>query len=163
SGSRSAARRATAARATASPTAPTMSTSRPPARMCSPAAGRGWRPPTAGSAPRGAGNAGAKGGGGAGGGGAACPRGPGASALVGWQQGLEVTRSQGKSALQNRGVPDVAGDADPQTGYNVRVDGRDTVIGGTSAVAPLWAGLIARINSGRSRPAGFVNPQLYEN
>src|SRR5262249_31993447 len=45
-----------------------------------------------------------------------------------------------------RGVPDVAGDADPATGYKVRVHGKDTVFGGTSAVAPLWAGLIAIIN-----------------
>ncbi len=44
-----------------------------------------------------------------------------------------------------RGVPDVAGNADPQTGYQVIVDGSQTVIGGTSAVAPLWAGLIARL------------------
>ena len=44
-----------------------------------------------------------------------------------------------------RGVPDVAGDADPQTGYQVYVDGKPAVIGGTSAVAPLWAGLIARL------------------
>ena len=40
---------------------------------------------------------------------------------------------------QGRGVPDVAGDADPQTGYVVRVDGQNLVFGGTSAVAPLWA------------------------
>jgi kumamolisin len=46
--------------------------------------------------------------------------------------------------LRNRGVPDVSGEADPQTGYYVRVDGINSVIGGTSAVAPLWAGLIAR-------------------
>jgi kumamolisin len=39
-----------------------------------------------------------------------------------------------------RGVPDVSGDADPETGYQVRIDGTNTVIGGTSAVAPLWAG-----------------------
>lgn len=44
-----------------------------------------------------------------------------------------------------RGVPDVAGDADPQTGYQVLVDGSQLVIGGTSAVAPLWAALIARL------------------
>src|SRR5262249_42387054 len=43
-----------------------------------------------------------------------------------------------------RGVPDVAGNADPQTGYQVLVDGTSTVIGGTSAVAPLWAALVAR-------------------
>jgi kumamolisin len=48
-----------------------------------------------------------------------------------------------------RGVPDVAGNADPLTGYQVRVDGEDVVIGGTSAVAPLWAGLTALINQAR--------------
>ena len=60
-----------------------------------------------------------------------------------------------------RGVPDVCGDADPQTGYDVRVDGSDTIIGGTSAVAPLWAGLIARINAAKASPVGFINPALY--
>jgi kumamolisin len=80
-----------------------------------------------------------------------------------WQNGLQVTNGQGqKSALKNRGVPDVCGDADPQTGYVVRVDGSDTVIGGTSAVAPLWAGLIARINGAKGSPVGFINPQLYQ-
>jgi kumamolisin len=80
-----------------------------------------------------------------------------------WQDNLQVTMASGsQKALTNRGVPDVCGDADPQTGWNVRVDGSDTVIGGTSAVAPLWAGLIARINSGNANhPVGFINPQLY--
>jgi kumamolisin len=61
-----------------------------------------------------------------------------------------------------RGVPDVAGDADPVTGYKVRVDGQNTVIGGTSAVAPLWAGLIALLNQQLGRPVGFVQPALYQ-
>ena len=66
-----------------------------------------------------------------------------------------------------RGVPDVAGDADPNTGYNVVVDGTSTVFGGTSCVAPLYAGLFARINStlvasGKPR-VGFMNAQLYVN
>jgi len=43
----------------------------------------------------------------------------------------------------------------------VRIDGTDTVIGGTSAVAPLWAGLIARINEARGSPVGLINAQLY--
>jgi kumamolisin len=60
-----------------------------------------------------------------------------------------------------RGVPDVAGDADGDTGYIVRIDGQDTVTGGTSAVAPLWAGLFALINQKLGRPVGFVNPALY--
>ncbi|WP_105533628.1 S53 family peptidase [Solimicrobium silvestre] len=62
---------------------------------------------------------------------------------------------------QGRGVPDVAADADPNTGYAVRVDGEDMVIGGTSAVAPLWAGLIALINQQLGHPVGFLNPLLY--
>jgi kumamolisin len=85
-------------------------------------------------------------------------------ALPPWQEGLMVTNSQGASSpLQGRGVPDVSADADPETGYDVRVDGNDTVIGGTSAVAPLWAGLLARINSSKGSPVGYINPQLYKN
>jgi kumamolisin len=60
-----------------------------------------------------------------------------------------------------RGVPDVAGDADPNSGYRVRVDGQNLVIGGTSAVAPLWAGLIALMNQKLSKPVGYLNPLLY--
>jgi kumamolisin len=60
-----------------------------------------------------------------------------------------------------RGVPDVAGDADPQTGYSVLVDGAPQTIGGTSAVAPLWAGLTARLNQSLGKPVGFLQPQLY--
>jgi kumamolisin len=85
-------------------------------------------------------------------------------ALPSWQKGLSARNSQGKATpLTKRGVPDVAGDADPETGYTVRVDGTDTVIGGTSAVAPLWAALIARINGITGKPAGFINALLYAN
>jgi kumamolisin len=81
-----------------------------------------------------------------------------------YQEGLNATKTQGGTeALQMRGVPDVCGVADPRTGYDVRVDGQDLIIGGTSAVAPLWAGLIARINAAKARRAGFINPHLYVN
>jgi kumamolisin len=60
-----------------------------------------------------------------------------------------------------RGVPDVAGDADPATGYQVTVDGQTFAVGGTSAVAPLWAGYFALINQARGSRLGFVNPALY--
>jgi kumamolisin len=60
-----------------------------------------------------------------------------------------------------RGVPDVSGDADPETGYQVLVDGQPQAIGGTSAVAPLWAGLTALMNEALGRPAGFLQPLLY--
>jgi kumamolisin len=81
-----------------------------------------------------------------------------------WQSSLSALGADGKSvALSHRGVPDVSGNADPETGYQVRVDGSDTVIGGTSAVAPLWAALIARANQLSGKSAGFLNPQLYQN
>jgi kumamolisin len=97
--------------------------------------------------------------GGAGGGGVS-----GFFPLPPWQDGLQVTDSQGAaSPLQNRGVPDISGDADPLTGYDVRVDGQDTVFGGTSAVAPLWAGLVALINAAKGSPVGYINPTLYKN
>jgi len=80
-----------------------------------------------------------------------------------WQTGLSAHETDGTVVpLAKRGVPDVAGDADPQTGYAVRIDGTDTVIGGTSAVAPLWAALIARINQINGAPAGYLNPRLYQ-
>jgi len=60
-----------------------------------------------------------------------------------------------------RGVPDVAGDADPATGYRIRADGAEQAVGGTSAVAPLWAGLIALLNESLATPVGFLQPQLY--
>ena len=62
---------------------------------------------------------------------------------------------------QGRGVPDVSGDADPETGYNVLVDGQQEVVGGTSAVAPLWAGLLTLFNQKLGSRVGFINPQLY--
>jgi kumamolisin len=62
-----------------------------------------------------------------------------------------------------RGVPDVAGDAAPGTGYRVVVNGQTQVVGGTSAVAPLWAGLTALINEGATTPVGFFLPFLYAN
>lgn len=65
------------------------------------------------------------------------------------------------NGFAGRGVPDVAGDADPETGYNVVVDGQQSVIGGTSAVAPLWAGLVALINQSLGKNAGYLNPLLY--
>ncbi|HEY7275765.1 MAG TPA: S53 family peptidase [Trebonia sp.] len=60
-----------------------------------------------------------------------------------------------------RGVPDVAGNADPVTGYLVVVDGKRQTIGGTSAVAPLWAGLIARLAQVTGKRFGLLQTALY--
>lgn len=70
---------------------------------------------------------------------------------------------QSSSTVAGRGVPDVAADASPESGYVTRVDGTTPVIGGTSASAPLWAGLIALINQSIGRNVGFLNPVLYAN
>lgn len=85
-------------------------------------------------------------------------------ALPAWQQGLAAQQTHGTSVpLARRGVPDVSADADPLTGYVVRVNGETGVVGGTSAVAPLWAALIARINAIKGRPAGYLHARLYQN
>ncbi|MCU1320761.1 MAG: Sedolisin [Acidobacteriaceae bacterium] len=76
-----------------------------------------------------------------------------------WQSTANVPKPT--QTTGGRGVPDVAGDADPATGYIVRVDGKSMVIGGTSAVAPLWAGLIAVSNAQNKKSAGFINTQIY--
>ena len=62
---------------------------------------------------------------------------------------------------QGRGVPDVAGNAAPSSGYSVVVDGQGETVGGTSAVAPLWAGLTALINQRATTPVGFLPDFLY--
>jgi kumamolisin len=82
-----------------------------------------------------------------------------AFALPTFQQSANVPKAP--NGFVGRGVPDVAGDADPETGYNVFVDGQQTVIGGTSAVAPLWAGLLALINQSLGTNVGYINPLLY--
>jgi len=80
-----------------------------------------------------------------------------------WQAQLTLPPSANPGAGPGRGIPDVAADADPASGYNVRVDGKNLVIGGTSAAAPLWAALIALVNQQKGRRVGFINPTLYAN
>ena len=62
-----------------------------------------------------------------------------------------------------RGVPDVASVGDPDTGYVILDVNGNAIgpIGGTSAAAPLWAGLIIRLNQALSSKLGFINPLLY--
>ncbi len=90
-------------------------------------------------------------------------------ALPSYQQNAGVPPAADPAGPVMRGVPDVAGDAAPASGYRILCDGTSfpdpsqglPPVGGTSAVAPLWAGLIARINQGLGKPAGFINPLLY--
>jgi kumamolisin len=89
--------------------------------------------------------------------------------LPSYQQNAGVPPAVDPAGPVMRGVPDVAGDAAPESGYRILCDGTSfpdpsqgiPPVGGTSAVAPLWAGLIARINQGLNKPAGFINPLLY--
>jgi subtilase family serine protease len=61
-----------------------------------------------------------------------------------------------------RGVPDVAADADPNTSLAIDLHGQWTLIGGTSASAPLWAAIAAIANQMAGHPLGFINPALYK-
>jgi kumamolisin len=78
-----------------------------------------------------------------------------------WQMKANVPKPPTSGG--GRGVPDVAGDASPETGYNVLFDGQSAVVGGTSAVAPLWAALIALLNQQCGSNIGFANLALYQN
>jgi kumamolisin len=75
-----------------------------------------------------------------------------------WQQNIELSsRFDGADRL-GRGLPDVAGAA---SGYTITVSGEEVIFKGSSAVAPLWAGLVALLNQRAGRPVGFLNPFLY--
>ena len=80
--------------------------------------------------------------------------------LPSWQANVGVPTIAGGTST-GRGVPDVAGNADPVTGYLVVVDGKQQPIGGTSAVAPLWAGLIARLAQATGKKFGLLQPLIY--
>jgi len=80
-----------------------------------------------------------------------------------WQRFAGVPPSANPDHRRGRGVPDVSGIADPETGVIIiTLDGAHlAVIGGTSATAPLWSALIARLNQALGRRLGFLNPVLY--
>jgi kumamolisin len=78
-----------------------------------------------------------------------------------YQSAVNVPKPAGTVNPTGRGVPDVAGVADPETGYAVIVDGQEGVVGGTSAVAPLWAAFIALCNEQLGKNLGWFHPKLY--
>jgi len=77
-----------------------------------------------------------------------------------YQQALPTTDQQ--QLKGRRGVPDVAGAADPRTGLVIYQAGQWTMVGGTSAAAPLWAGIVALANQMAGHPLGFINSALYK-
>jgi len=83
--------------------------------------------------------------------------------LPSWQANAGVPARAGGRTIGGggRGVPDVAGNADPTTGYDIYSDGKAQVVGGTSAVAPLWAALISRLAEAVGEPFGLIQPALY--
>ncbi len=68
-----------------------------------------------------------------------------------------------QSIMKNRrGLPDVAGNADPMTGLAMYENGAWSTAGGTSAAAPMWAAVVAIANQMAGHPLGFINPSLYK-
>lgn len=59
------------------------------------------------------------------------------------------------------GVPDLAANGNPASGYVILVDGQRIIIGGTCAVAPRYAALIALCNEQLGLPLGFLHSVLY--
>ena len=99
------------------------------------------------------------------------------TAVPDWQKAAGVPPSVNPGGGTGRGVPDIAGNASPYSGYYLFLYGKSTSEllitsgqgaghpygseGGTSAVAPLYAGLVALLNAALGRPVGYLNPTLY--
>jgi kumamolisin len=77
-----------------------------------------------------------------------------------WQAG-KVVLSINPGHFAGRAIPDVAANADPSTGYLTMSGGKMQIVGGTSASAPLWASLVARINAANGARTGNFNSLLY--
>jgi len=80
-------------------------------------------------------------------------------AVPDWQASMKIPLAA--NGKPGRAIPDVAANASPRAAYRVYVHGAQAVTGGTSPVAPLWAGLIALMNQGLGRNVGYLNPLLY--
>ena len=80
-----------------------------------------------------------------------------------YQESIASNAPTGEFSTTMRNVPDVALNADPNTGYVIydSIDGGWLVFGGTSAAAPLWAGFWSMVSQGAGTSAGFANPVLY--
>lgn len=77
-----------------------------------------------------------------------------------WQTSAGVPAAT--NGFVGRGAPDVGANASPSSGYVFCFQGKQVQIGGTSASAPLWAGLVALLNESLPSNVGFVNPDLYD-
>jgi hypothetical protein len=78
-----------------------------------------------------------------------------------WQMAANVPGSA-NDGHKGRGIPDLAANSDPASGYELFQEGVNIgAVGGTSAAAPLYAGLAALMNAGFEEPVGYLNPNLY--
>src|SRR5262249_52465756 len=77
-----------------------------------------------------------------------------------FQKGLPANTQQ--LLAGRRGVPDIASDANPDSGLIFYDQGQEELAGGTSAAAPLWAALIAIADQMAGHPLGYINPALYK-
>ncbi|MGO9266841.1 MAG: protease pro-enzyme activation domain-containing protein [Candidatus Binataceae bacterium] len=78
-----------------------------------------------------------------------------------WQDNINLPK-RNTTGTAGRGTPDVAGNASPNSGYPLFAGGiNQGPIGGTSAVAPLYAGLVALLNQNLGENVGFLNPTIY--
>ena len=80
-----------------------------------------------------------------------------------FQNDVKLPPNANGNNVIGRGVPDIAGNAAPITGYRIRVHGFETTMGGTSAVAPLYAALVMRMNGALGQQVGYLNPFIYRN
>jgi len=81
--------------------------------------------------------------------------------LPAYQEGFDIPPSIDPGHVRGRGVPDVAANADPDTGYRILVDGSWITVGGTSAVAPLMAALVTCINASTGTRLGLAQDTWY--
>ncbi|MGH3830222.1 MAG: S53 family peptidase [Pseudonocardiaceae bacterium] len=79
-----------------------------------------------------------------------------------WQSAAGVPPSANRDSRVGRGIPDVAGNAHYGIAYRIVVGGQWKSVGGTSAVAPLMAGLVALANQRLGQRVGWINPLLYQ-
>ena len=80
-----------------------------------------------------------------------------------YQQQIPETMKAGFAGhTGQRGIPDIAGNADPATAMSIYINGKWHLVGGTSASTPLWAGVIAIANQMAGHPLGFINPGIYK-
>lgn len=83
-----------------------------------------------------------------------------------WQRAAGIDPAKwipkGNTSGNGRAIPDIAAKANMAEGYSIPIGGTPVPAGGTSAAAPLWAGLVALLNEGLKGRAGSLNALFYD-